>query len=146
MTRLTTRTNPIICMSSNYHSSSIIIITSCTRRSYYNTTNRSKFKYIIFRPSWRWRSNSIPTFILILRSSRSIYFNYSWIWGYFSYCNSLQSKNRIIWLTRHNLCNTRYCSTRIYCMSSPHIYRWNRRRYTCILYSSNYNYCCTHWN
>ncbi|KAJ9577257.1 hypothetical protein L9F63_006163, partial [Diploptera punctata] len=47
------------------------IITSFSR-SNYNTINRPKFKYILFRSCRGRRSYSISTFILIFWSSRTI--------------------------------------------------------------------------
>jgi len=52
---------------------------------YYNIINWSKLKYIIFWSSRRRRSYFIPTFILILWTSWSLYFNFTWIWTNLTY-------------------------------------------------------------
>lgn len=146
MTRPNTRTDSFICMSSYNHCSTSSTLSSSTSRSYYNTSHRSKSKHIILRPSRRRRSYSLPTLILILWTSRSLYSNHSWVWGNFTYCFPLQSKTRTLRNIRYNLCYIRNCCIRIYCMSTPHIHCRYRRRYTRILYSSNYNYCCSNRN
>merc|ERR1712136_524907 len=42
---------------------------------------------------------------------------------------------------RNDLCYDGYWDSWIRCLSSSHVYCWNRRRYSGLLYSSNYNYC-----
>lgn len=84
----TTRTSTIIRMSSSFNCNSSITISTSTSRCYYNTTNRSKSKYIILRSCRGWRPSSISTLILIFRTPRSIYFNSTRIRGYFTYCSS----------------------------------------------------------
>jgi hypothetical protein len=67
------RTNPTICMINCYYCPFTTPIPTSSSRSNHNTTNRSYPKYIIFQPSRRWRSNPIPTPVLILWAPRSLY-------------------------------------------------------------------------
>ena len=47
--------NTFICLICCYYNSIITFIFTCISWSYYYIINRSKFKYIIFWPWWRWR-------------------------------------------------------------------------------------------
>jgi len=74
------------------YSNFITFITSSISRSYYNVINRSKFKYYVL---WRRRrSYSLSTFILILWTSWSLYFNFTRIWINFSHCSLGKRKKR----------------------------------------------------
>ena len=133
----------MICI--NYCSIIIIIFTSISW-SYYYIINWSKFKYFFLWSYRGRRSNFISTLILIFWSSRSIYFNFTWVWDSFSYYFSRKKKKRNIWSFRDNLCNNFNWIFRIYCMSSSYIYCRNRSWYTSLFYISNYNYCNSYRN
>lgn len=133
-------------MSSRNYSFIIITISTCISWCYYYIINWSKFKYIIFWSSRRRRSNSLSTFILIFRTSRSLYFNFTRIWYNFSYYFSRKRKKGNIWIFRYNLRNNSNWIIRICSLSSSYIYSRNRYWYTSLFYLSNYNYCCTYRN
>merc|ERR1712179_607665 len=49
----------------------------------------------------RRRSYFISTFILIFWSPRSLYFDFTWIWSYFTYCSTRKRKKRNFWGIRN---------------------------------------------
>jgi heme/copper-type cytochrome/quinol oxidase subunit 1 len=55
-----------------------------------------------------------------------------------------RGKKTNLWSTRYDLCHSSYWSSRIYCVSTPYVYRGNRCRHSSLFYYSYYNYCCAH--
>lgn len=133
-------------MSSISNSYSTTSITSSPSRSNYNTSNRSKPKYIILRSCGGWRPNSLPTPILILRTSRSIYSNSTRIRSNLTHCSTQYSQTRTIRNSGNNLCHSRNFNYWLHCMSTSHVYSRDRCRYSSLLYSSYNNYCSTYRN
>ena len=121
-------------------------IPTSSSRSNYNTTNRPKPKHIIFRPSKRWRSNSVSTLILILRTLRSLYFHSTRIWYNLPHYLPRKREEGSIWKPKNDLCHTSNWVTRICSVSTSYIYSRNGRRHTSLLYISNNNHCRTKRN
>jgi len=146
MKRHTTRTYSFICLGHHYYSNPSPINFTRSSRSYHYTINRPKFKHLLFWPG-RWgRSNFIPAPILILWAPRSLYSNPSWLRCHFTYRGPQYSKTWAIWHTGNNLCHNRDCSSRIYRLSTSHIYSWTWCGHPSIFYSGHHNHCCSNWN
>lgn len=127
----------------NYSRTTIVVPPSFSRRNY-NTTNRSKPKHHLLRPSRRRRPNPVSTPILILRAPRSVHSNSTGLWHNLPHCGLLCRQKRTIRVYRNSMSYNGHRPPRLYCLSPSHVYSRNGRRHPSIFYIRNNNYCNSH--
>merc|ERR1711970_1542481 len=90
------------------------------------------------------RSHSLSAFVLVFRTPRGLYFNFTRIRSYFSYCSTREWEGGDFRSSGNNLRYDGHRNSRVCSVSSPHIHRRDRCRYPGLFYFCHNNHCGPH--
>merc|ERR1711970_534856 len=90
------------------------------------------------------RSHSLSTFVLVFRTPRGLYFNFTRFQPYFSYCSTREREGGDFRSSGNNLRYDGHRNSRVCSVSSPHIHRRDRCRYPGLFYFCHNNHCGPH--